>query len=180
MAAFYSSIQVRSENREAVKTALESVALECGKKFLLGPALGGWIAAYPDDSGNDERAAAMLAKRLDTSVLSLMVHDSDVFFYNFFSHGELLNEYSSNPDYFEKVSAAEHERLRARPEIFRGLAGLPEQFAELVQLLERGDSAQKFDFEENRLEKFAALLGIRNALTSYEYLTHGLLCLTES
>jgi hypothetical protein len=164
---------MRGENREAVKTALEGVALECGMKFMLGPVLDGWIAAYPDDSGDAHRCAAMLAGRLDTIVLSLIVHDSDIFFYNFFRHGELLNEYSSNPDYFQKVSAEEHERLQARPEFFRELIGSPEQLAEMIRLLERGDSAPKFIFEEERIEKFAALLGIRNSLTSYEYLTHG-------
>jgi hypothetical protein len=171
--AFYNSLQVRSENREAVKTALEGVALECGMKFLLGPVLDGWIAAYPDDSRGDEHSAAMLARSLDTLVLSLKVHDSDIFFYNLFRQGELLNEYSSKPDYFQKVSAAEHERLQARPELFRELVHSSEQFAELIQLLDRGDSAPKFILEEERLERFAALLGIRNSLTSYEYLTHG-------
>jgi hypothetical protein len=107
MGGHFSSIQVRSEDQAAVKAALEGVAREFGKRFLLAPPLEGWIAIYPDDSGQDERCVAALAKRLNTVVLYLMVHDSDLFFYNFFSHGELLNEYSSDPDCFEEQSAAE-------------------------------------------------------------------------
>ena len=173
MGAFYNSIQVRGENRDAVKTALESFACDGGKRFLLGPALDGWIAIYPDDSGQDERCTTILSKRLNTIVLCLTVYDSDLFFYNFIRNGELLNEFSSSPDYFEQVSSTEHQRLQAKPELFRGLVGSPEQFAEITQLLECGDNAPKFDFEEHRMEKFAALLGIRNTLTSYEYLTQG-------
>jgi hypothetical protein len=115
----------------------------------------------------------MLARRLETDVLYLMVYHSDIFFYSFFRNGELLNEYSSDPDYFEEASPAERERLKASPELFRELAGSPEGLMEITRLLNRGIGAIEFDFEENRLEIFAALLGIRNALTSYDYLTRG-------
>jgi hypothetical protein len=173
MGAFFSSIQVRSEDRDAVKAAVESVAKESKQMFLLGPPLDGWIAVYLDDSGQGNQCATTLAKQLNTIVLSLMVHDDDIFFYNFFRNGELLNEYSSNPDYFEEVSAEEHKRLKARPDLFRELVSSPEKLAELSRLLDRDGHAVKFDFEHERLERFAALLGIQNTLTSYEYLTHG-------
>ena len=173
MGAHYSSIQIRSEDRAAVKTAVEVVAREFKKKFLLGPVLDGWIAVYPDDAGKDEQCAAAFAKRLNAVVLHLMVYDSDIFFYNFFRCAELLNEYSSDPDSFEEVSVEEHERLKARPELFRELVKSPECVAELARLLERGESKIEFTFEERRLEQFAKLLGIRNSLTSYEYFTNG-------
>ncbi len=173
MGAHFNSIQVRSQDRESIKAAAEAVARELKKKFLLGPALDGWTAVYPDDSGNDEQSAATLAKRLHTTVLHLAVHDSDIFFYNFFQGGKLLNEYSSDPDYFEEVHADEHERLKGRPELFHELVGAPEHLADLSQLLKRGHGATEFTFEEHRLENFAKLLGIRNTLTSYEYFTNG-------
>jgi hypothetical protein len=171
--AFYSSIQVRGKDHDAVKTALESVASERGHTYLLGPVLDGWIGVYSDHYGEDGECSALISKRLHTIVLSLIVHDSDVFFCNFFRNGELLNEYSSDPENFETVSASEHEHLKAKPELFDELVNSPEEFAALSQLLDRGSTAPKFDFEENRLEKFASLLGIRNTLTSYEYLTEG-------
>jgi len=173
MGAHYSSIQIRSEDRAAVKTAVEVVAREFKKKFLLGPVLDGWIAIYPDDAGNNESCAAALAKRLESIVLHLEVYDSDIFFYNLFQDGRLSNEYSSDPDHFEEVAADEHERLKARPELFQELMSSPENLADLTRLLKRGDGAMDFDFEEFRLEKFAKLLGIRNALTSYQYFTRG-------
>lgn len=173
MGAFYSSIQVRGEDRDAVKTALAGIASEGGHKYLLGPVLDGWIGVYSDHYGEDGECSAALSKRLHTIVLSLMVHDSDVFFCNFFRNGELLNAYSSDPDNFETVSASEHERLKAKPELFRDLVKSPKEFGELSQLLDRGGAAPQFDFEEYRLEKFASLLGIWNTLTSYEYLTEG-------
>lgn len=178
MGAYYSSIQVRSTNREAVKAALEEVAKECHKKFLLGPMLDGWVGVYPDESGQ-ERCAALLARRCGGIVLHLIVHHSDIFFYNFFKNGELLNEYSSDPDAFEEVSAEERQRLKAKPEIFRELLSSPEDFAEMTRILEQKGHTDEslvedeFLVEEYRMEKLAKLLGIRNTLTSYEYFTRG-------
>jgi hypothetical protein len=173
MGAHYSSIQIRSEDFGAVKTAVDSVAAECRKKFLLAPPIDGWIGVFPDGSGNDEHCGALLAKKVGAIVLQLMVHDSDIFFYNFYRAGELLNEYSSDPDAFEEVSAEEHERLRAKPEIFRELVPTPERWDALAALLVRGEGALEFTVAEDRMERFAKILGIRNTLTSYEYLTGG-------
>jgi len=173
MGAFYGSIQVRSEDRDAVKAAVESVAQESKRKFLLGPPLNGWIAVYPDDSGQDEACAAALAKRLNTILLQLIVHDDDVLIYNYFRNGELLNEYSSRPDYFEDVSAANRERLRPKPEVFRDLVNSPEKLAKISRLLGATEEAVEFAVEQDRMEELASLLGIQNTLTSYEYLTAG-------
>lgn len=178
MGAYYSSIQVRSTDREAVKRALEEVAKECNKKFLLGPMLDGWVGVYPDELGQ-ERCAASLAKRCGGIVLHLIVHHSDIFYYNFFKNGELLNEFSSDPDCFEEVSAEERQRLKAKPEIFRELLSSPEDFAEMTRILEQKGRTEEslvedeFVVEEYRMEKFAKLVGIRNTLTSYEYFTQG-------
>src|SRR6516225_7885016 len=121
MGAFFGSIQIRSEDQDAVKTAVEDVARELKRKFLVGPAIKGWIAVYPDESGQDDTCAIALAKRINTILLQLIVHDDDIFIYNLFRKGELLNEYSSKPDYFEEVSEEERERLKPKLESFRDL-----------------------------------------------------------
>jgi hypothetical protein len=173
MGAHYSSMQVRTDNRDAVVAAVEDLARERKRRVLLGPRINGWVGLYlDDDSGGDEAFAAAVAKRLGVTVLHLMVHDSDIFFYNFFRGGQLLDEYSSYPDYFEEVSAEERDRLRGKPEVFRDLAGSDAIVAQIRALL-TSDDKEKFLFEEHRLEKLAELLGIENGLTSYRYLTLG-------
>jgi len=177
MGSYYGSIQVRCDDREALRAAVEDVARECFQKFLVGPVMHGWVGVYPDGSGQSNVCAQALAKRLNQVVLQLIVHHDDVFIYNFFRQGEWVQEYSSNPDGFEMVSAAERERLAARPEIFRELVADPGKLAQLAGLLEVRDKAAEFTaeiaFEQDRLEEFARLLGIQNALTCYEYLMAG-------
>ena len=72
MGAYYGSIQVRSEDRETVRIALESVAKECNQKFLLGPALKGWIAIYPDGSGHVQNAAQRFRGRIFGPIRSMV------------------------------------------------------------------------------------------------------------
>jgi WD40 repeat protein len=173
--AHFGSINVRLDDREAVMIATESIAREFKKKFLVGPLLNGWISVYPEQSGQEDACLTAFAKRLDCIVLHLMVYHDDILFYGFYRNGKLLSEYSSCPDHFEEVSPEEHERLRARPELFLELVGSEKKVAQIARFLRvsvTGDDVE-FTFEQERLERFANLLGIENTLTSYEYLMDG-------
>jgi WD40 repeat protein len=152
--------------------AAEPLARAQNGQLLVGPVLKGWIGLYLNDSLSSEGFAAEISKAVDTVVLDLVVHDSDIFIYNFYKQGRLIDEYSSSPDYFEQVSEAEHSRLHGKPEVFWELLGSDEKVNGLRSLLSSKDK-EKFLFEENRLEKFAELLGIKNTLSSYQYLTNG-------
>src|SRR5262245_56782148 len=99
MGGFYGSIQVRGEDRETVRTALGALSRK-GWKFLLGPALIGWIGVYPDDSGQDLGVARSLARRLRGEVLGMLVHDDDVFAYEYYRDGKRVDRFNSKPDYF--------------------------------------------------------------------------------
>jgi hypothetical protein len=67
MGGFYGSIHVRSENKEAVRAALEEVSRDLGTKFLLAPLIDGWISAFPEDNGQNPRTSAALAERTDNA-----------------------------------------------------------------------------------------------------------------
>ncbi|MDR3619833.1 MAG: hypothetical protein P4L85_10830 [Paludisphaera borealis] len=82
MGAFYGSVQVRSEDREAVRSALEKLARK-GGRFLLGPSLNGWIGVYPDGGGQDFGVAKSLARKLSGEFVAVFVHDDDVFAYEY-------------------------------------------------------------------------------------------------
>jgi WD40 repeat protein len=172
MGAHYRSLQFKSENREAVAASAESLIKEHDGRMLVGPCINGWIGLYPDDAASSETLAAKISESLKVYALDLSVHDSDIFFYNFYLNGRLIDEYSSSPDYFEKVSSTEHERLKGKPEVFRELLGSNDKLAELQGLL-AANRKDGFTFEEARLEKLASLLGIKNTSASYDYLTNG-------
>lgn len=172
MGAHYLSIQIKCENRNAVVAAVEGLARAQNGRLFVGPVLNGWIGLYPNDSLSSESFAGEISRALDATVLALMVHHSDVFMYNFYQQGDLTDEYSSSPDYFEEVSPEERARLQGKPEFFRDLLGSDEKVNALRTLLISKDN-EEFLFAENRMEKFAELLGIENTLSSYEYLTNG-------
>jgi len=172
MGAHYRSLQIKCENRDAVIAAAENLVTAHNGRLFIGSKINGWTGLYLDNSAPTEAFAIAFAKQLNASVLDLMVHDSDIFIYNFYRGDQLIDEYSSRPDYFEEVSVAEHQRLKGKPEVFRNLVDSDNKLAELGSLLTTHDD-EEFVFEENRLEKFAELLGIENTLTSYEYLTRG-------
>src|SRR5690242_16109489 len=115
MGAFFGSIQIRTDDQEVVRAALEKVA---GKKkchFLLAPAIRGWTAAYPSGHGQDESVSKALAKALPFDIIHTLVHDDDIFAYFVYRSGKLLDQYNSAPDYFQPVSARKKAQVAGHP-----------------------------------------------------------------
>jgi tetratricopeptide (TPR) repeat protein len=166
MGAFFDSIHVRTENSGSVQKALEQIAKEADCKFLLGPALNGWTSIFPSDSGKDDEICAKIAKLIPNDVFHLIVHDDDIFIYCFYRNGQLIDEYNSWPDSFEEVSETEKQKCQGRPELFQDLLQNPKSLGKLKTLL----NADKFTFESERMTQFVKLLGLSNALSSYDYL----------
>ena len=48
MGGFYGSVQVRSEDRDAVLAAAEQVAAQLNLRMLVGPVINAWIGIYPE------------------------------------------------------------------------------------------------------------------------------------
>jgi hypothetical protein len=168
MGGFYGSIQVRGEDREPLRSALEELARK-KRRFLLGPPLGGWVGVYPDGSGQDFRVARALARRLSGELIAMLVHDDDIFAYEYYRNGRRIDQYDSSPDYFEPISEGQRRRLSGRPETFAHLASDPAKFAAVRERL-AAQATDRAVFASELLEVFADALGIRNAVTSYEYL----------
>jgi WD40 repeat protein len=167
--AFFESIHVRTENSDVVQKALDQVAKEADCKFLLGPALNGWISVFPNASRQNDQISVEIAKRLSDDIFHLIVHDDDIFSYDFYRDGRLIDQYNSWPDSFEEVSEEEKQQCQGRPELFQDLLHQPKTLGKLKTLLAAG----KFTFESERMAQFVGLLGLQNALSSYEYLWAG-------
>ena len=170
MGRFYGSIHVRGAGYDKVCAACTELANKLKCEFLLAPEIGGWISAYPSNSGQDETVSREIASLLPGETLHVFLHDDDIFSYLYFRDGSLADEYNSDPDYFGKASPNARKVLRGTPEAFSGALSDPE-CASLGDLLHSDDRGPFFAVEA--FERFAALLGLPNACTCYEYLMSG-------
>lgn len=166
MGAFFDSIHVRTDNSGTVQKALEQVAKEADCKFLIGPAINGWISIFPSDIGRNEPISAKIATLIPNDVFHLTVHDDDIFFYHFYRNGQLIDRYNSCPDSFEEVSEDEKKQCQGHPELFQDLLRDTKFLTKLKTLL----AADKFTFESERMAQFVKLFGLSNASSSYDYL----------
>jgi WD40 repeat protein len=171
MGTFYGSVLVRAENSNVVRKALEVVAKNSKSRFLLGPALNGWVSVFPNDAGQNDRVSAEIAKELPNDILHLAVHDDDIFSYYVYRNGRLADRYNSCPDHFGPVSSDEKKQCVGHPEVFEHL--LPNANAKTLEKLKKLLTKQKFTFEQERMTEFVALLDLPNAMSSYEYLQSG-------
>jgi hypothetical protein len=166
MGAFYGSVQVRSDERDRVKAAAEEVARQQQIRMLIGPVLGGWIGVYPEGSGQDHDVGREIAQRVTGDVLHFLVHDDDICAYWLYRDGKPIDSFHSRPGYFGNENRAEEESMVGNPDAFRPL--LADRVEEFRPLLVR--DVRTWRMESERLDRFAQVLGISNALTSYEYL----------
>src|SRR6516165_8046722 len=79
MGGFYGGVFLRTGEREKVKQIVENVARKHKCRFLVGPALRGWVGVYPSDHGQDQRVSRSIARCFRGDLFHLLVHDDDVF-----------------------------------------------------------------------------------------------------
>lgn len=170
MGAFYGSVLVKTSDRDAAQKAVELAAKETSAKFLFGPVHNGWLSVFPDHAGQSDNVSAAIARHLPCDILHLQLHDDDVFAYSFYRNGQLADQYNSCPEYFGEVTENEKQACQGRPELLKDLLPNAASLGRLKALLGRG---KKYAFEQERMEQFVKLLGLPNAMSSYEYLQRG-------
>ncbi|MEH2192309.1 MAG: hypothetical protein V7K98_06535 [Nostoc sp.] len=121
MGTSYGSIHIRSTDTEQMAEIVKSLAAQEKQKFLISPCINGWISVYPSGLGYDSNIAAAIAQQFPGHLLYLTLYDDNLFDYIYYLEHKLVDEYSSDPDYFETVSREEKERLRGKPEVFADL-----------------------------------------------------------
>lgn len=165
MGGFYNSVHIRTTNVALVQQLLENLAANEGAKFLVAPAINGWVSVFPSDAGMELGLGATLAESIHDPMIHCAVHDDDIFTYEFYLGGEQLDAYNSCPDYFGETTAGRGGSLKR----FDAILPESQKRESLRMLLDK----KRFTFEYERLEKFADLIGLPNAVTSYEYLQSG-------
>src|SRR5262249_32112377 len=64
------------------------------RRFLVGPALDGWVPIFPSADLPEQLATAQrLSEEIHRPCLVLNLHNGDVFYYWLFDEGKLLDQY---------------------------------------------------------------------------------------
>ena len=170
MGSFYGCVYTRGVDAGTVRDALLGICRKRPCNVLLAPEIRGWIAIYPHHGGQDESMAKDLARRLKTAeILYVTVHDSDIFAYHYYRDGRRVDQYNSWPDYFGAVSPATRRAQRGKPEALRPLLGNAADIETLRAIIDSRHPGGALD-ADRQLDSFAALLGLPNHATAYDYL----------
>jgi len=168
MGASFTNYHVRKTDTAACAKALSTLVTS---RALVTDSKNGWTTVYDEQSDSQDievlrSLAKSLSSKLKTTVVAMMVHDSDIFVYLFYEKGELIDQFDSKPDYFGPVSEAQKKEWRGN-------------FAKLIPYAKKKTSAQDFKlvaekqliFEEERAGEFSQLLGIdpSRAKTGFKY-----------
>lgn len=115
MGLFLAMSGVANASRAAVEEALRAYATEKGgtldavapstdlSEALLIAESGHHVTVlYPSDFVKWDDASEYLSKRLDSSVVSLHIHDEDLWMYVLFSKGDPVDQFNPIPDYWQR------------------------------------------------------------------------------
>lgn len=163
MGAFYQSFHVRAAT-EQVRSVLEPLCVSNGPQAWVGPTLDGWTTVFPDVE-NGAVLAQRLSAQLETAVLLTLVHDSDVFYYLLFAPGCPVEQFVSPADAMGEAGQSKPNDSR---QIFELLTDDASR-GKLRLLLQ----SEMPDFAEERMGDMLRLMGIKNGLSSYDYLEAG-------
>jgi hypothetical protein len=142
--------------------------------FVSGAAGTPWISVYDSTLDPDEAAVDWLASRLsaelETFVVGLLVHDSDLVLVRLHEHGQLVDAFSNRPEYFGEVGPEARKGAAGQPKRWKALLA---QGTEVFRLGSLFEGAAEFTFAEDFVEALATMLGLdpASALQSFDDLT---------
>lgn len=101
MGNFYTNYTLRSPSPQAIVSAL------AGRSAIVTPAQDGCVVVFDEESEEQDteiisRLASRLSSDLQCTVLAVLNHDDDIFWYQLHQSGELADEYDSSPGYFDE------------------------------------------------------------------------------
>jgi hypothetical protein len=157
MGTFVANFHVRSNDSDAIR---DTLAVVSAGDFRVSMPHNGWVSIYESRASTQdeawiERLAQELSTRWCTVCVAFMVHDSDFARYWLNDQGQLLDEFNSDPEYFDDVSATERQRLQGRSDIFLRYCQ-PQVTREQVETVLRSDVT----FAEETVSQLAEFLGI--------------------
>jgi transcriptional regulator with XRE-family HTH domain len=166
MSATFANICVRSGDQTAVAAAVRRLPKRLSA--FVAPPVGKWVMVFDEvsDTPDEDRLSSytvMLSGKLNTVVVGFMVYESDLLLYTLAENGDLLDQYSSWPDYFdETLPDSEIEALQGDPRALARLAHVtPSQVAHILE--------GEHDFAEEKLAELVQLLGLPPSISHWGY-----------
>jgi hypothetical protein len=100
MGNFYVNYTLRGVSQKAVAQAL------AGRTAYVSPEDHSCVVVYDEESDSQDQdviteLAQRLSDELNCTVLAVLNHDDDVFWYNLCTKGKVVDEYDSSPDHFD-------------------------------------------------------------------------------
>ena len=107
MGSFYTNVLVQGATQDEIAEDLRGI----GREAYVSPTVGRFTVVYDalsecQDHGLLAHFAGQLSRRLGATTMASLMHDDDVLMYWLFQEGELVDEYSSAPGYFEDEDGA--------------------------------------------------------------------------
>lgn len=176
MGSFYTNITVRTDQQARVIDALRAA----GRTAFASVPSGGCTVVFDRECEDQDvkvltQLARSLSARLDCAALAVMNHDDDVIAYVLCERGKILDEYVSNPTYFDD-SAESLAPDGGKASLLCRAFGVADRVAKVEAILriESGSDAG-FTFETDRHQEIVSVLGLPAAAvgTGYTYLGEG-------
>jgi hypothetical protein len=170
MGATYLSMQLRTTDAHATIAALGAIATAdsaAGLKFYVTKPVDGWLAVFPNFTPEIERTGKQLSARLGCLVFLLLSADEDELYCMFFRDGKQLPWFKVGAS--RKRTGKEREKLAAKIDALADVCD-PGGRARLVEILA---DTTGITFSSDLLRAVCEITGIRNAFTSFDYLSRG-------
>ena len=175
MGSFYTNITLKTADSEHVASALK----QARRAALIAPAENGYTVVFDEASEKqDVEVLQSLATHLSRScgcpAIAILNHDDDVLMYWLYKSGELLDEYNSDPAYFDDAQepAPSGGDWGSLSQAF----GVTVDQGDLERVLRTAASEDDaFAFATDRHRELASALGLPASAvgTGYTYLEEG-------
>ena len=168
MGGFYDNITVRGPSPEELQQFLQDTNCDA----LISPEVEGHVVVYhaePDgDPGILETITEQLSRQFKCPALGVLNHDDDILMYTLFVNGELLDQYNSDPNYFEDAGEPDGP-LGGDAKALCAACDRPEAADRVAEILQKTRGEDGYVFEMDRHHDLAKLLGMRNFPIAVEY-----------
>jgi hypothetical protein len=170
MGLFCANFHFRTTEDRALSEAVQRRGVT---RYRVVPATSGWTSLYEEQaSEQDDRRirdlAGGLSEDLHVAAIAFLVHDSDIACYWLFDNGQLLDEYNSDPGYFDQEPDGPPSPSGGRPEVLVRYCRTGVRQDELAAILSE-ETVRATTFAEDLIRRLAKALGIDRNLAIADY-----------